>query len=752
MDALTTANLLAWSLQAGVIVLVAAPLPRLLGLWSPRVRMAYWRAVLVACLLLPLLQPWVVRQAPPALEVEATAEVVAGTANPATAATSAAPLASLPFWRRALPIDAAAVLVAGALLRLGWLGLGVITVGRLRRSARRLWPRPEAVDRAATLAETDAEFLVSATASRPVTCGVLWPVVLVPRTFESFPEHEQMAIACHELLHVNRSDWLRNAIDEVVRAVLWFHPPIWWLINQIQLAREQVVDREAVRRLGARQAYLEALLRMARPAPRLILSPATLFLKRAHLRQRVTLLVKEVSMSKARLAATLVVMAAVIVIGGSFATSAFPLQQAGAAKPGMATPEPKIDWLQPVTLKLSEGISVRQALTFVAQTARISITYEPGLDQALDMAIGPIETKDVNVLLAISQILGYPRLAFRVVGDRAIFVSAKLPAAGGPGGVTGAARPGVSTGTGSGIGAGGGSGVGGGRSTGVSGGVSGGVTGGVRGGVSGGVSGGVTGGVTTGAAASDVAPWRTTWPQDAIRVGGNIKPPTKLVDVKPVYPAIAQSARVQGVVICEVLIGSDGKVADAHILRSIPLLDQAALDAVTQWEFATTLLNGNPVPVIMTVTVNFTLDGGTPDLGLPVRDTATQQAAAVIEQYAAARQVAAASGFLVKYGQATDWPPEAIRVGANLKAPTRIMDVKPVYPEVAQKARVQGIVICEVLVRPDGTVADARVLRSIPLLDQAAFDAVLQWVFTPTLLNGNAVPIIMTVTVNFTLE
>jgi protein TonB len=209
---------------------------------------------------------------------------------------------------------------------------------------------------------------------------------------------------------------------------------------------------------------------------------------------------------------------------------------------------------------------------------------------------------------------------------------------------------------------------------------------------------------------------------------------------------------VQGVVICEALIGSDGKVTDAHILRSIPLLDQAAIEAVRQWEFTLTLLNGNPVPVIMTTTVNFTLDGGTPDLGVPVRDTATLQATAIAEQYVAARRAAAAGGLPVKYGQATDWPPEAIRVGGEIKPPTKIMNVRPVYPEVAQEARVQGVVICEVLVRPDGTVADARVLRSIPLLDQAAFNAVLQWVFTPTLLNGNAVPVIMTVTVNFTLE
>jgi protein TonB len=92
-----------------------------------------------------------------------------------------------------------------------------------------------------------------------------------------------------------------------------------------------------------------------------------------------------------------------------------------------------------------------------------------------------------------------------------------------------------------------------------------------------------------------------------VRVGGNIKPPTKTKDVRPVYPAIAQSARVQGVVIVEATIGPDGRVAEARVLRSIPLLDQAALDAVKQWQFTPTLLNGQAVPVIMTVTVNFTL-------------------------------------------------------------------------------------------------------------------------------------------------
>jgi len=73
-----------------------------------------------------------------------------------------------------------------------------------------------------------------------------------------------------------------------------------------------------------------------------------------------------------------------------------------------------------------------------------------------------------------------------------------------------------------------------------------------------------------------------------------------------VYPAIARSARVAGAVTIEATIGEDGKVIDAKVVRSVPLLDQAALDAVRQWEYMPSLLNGVPVPVLVTVTINFT--------------------------------------------------------------------------------------------------------------------------------------------------
>jgi TonB family protein len=91
----------------------------------------------------------------------------------------------------------------------------------------------------------------------------------------------------------------------------------------------------------------------------------------------------------------------------------------------------------------------------------------------------------------------------------------------------------------------------------------------------------------------------------AVRVGGAIRNPTKTKNVLPVYPAVAKSARIGGTVLVEATIGPDGKVADARIVRSVPLLDQAALDAVRRWEYEPTRVRGVAVPVIITVAINF---------------------------------------------------------------------------------------------------------------------------------------------------
>jgi protein TonB len=96
-------------------------------------------------------------------------------------------------------------------------------------------------------------------------------------------------------------------------------------------------------------------------------------------------------------------------------------------------------------------------------------------------------------------------------------------------------------------------------------------------------------------------------PPSIVRAGVGVREPKKIADVRPVYPAIAQSARVQGSVILEAVINERGAVERIKVLRSIPLLDGAAIAAVQAWRYTPTTLNGVPVSVLMTITINFTL-------------------------------------------------------------------------------------------------------------------------------------------------
>jgi len=94
-----------------------------------------------------------------------------------------------------------------------------------------------------------------------------------------------------------------------------------------------------------------------------------------------------------------------------------------------------------------------------------------------------------------------------------------------------------------------------------------------------------------------------------VRIAGKMQPPVKVKNVDPVYPAIARSARVGGTVVLEIDIDRTGRVTDARVIKSVPLLDQAALAAVRQWEYTPMRqggVSGVAVPVTLTVNINFT--------------------------------------------------------------------------------------------------------------------------------------------------
>ena len=126
---------------------------------------------------------------------------------------------------------------------------------------------------------------------------------------------------------------------------------------------------------------------------------------------------------------------------------------------------------------------------------------------------------------------------------------------------------------------------------------------GTRDGTEGGEPGGVGDGVAGATASSSVGVGRS----EPLRLGSTVAPPKKIKDVRPVYPPVALVTQARGTVILDVTIGTDGKVLDAKVIHSVPPLDLAALEAVRQWEYEPTRINGALVALIMTVVVNFAI-------------------------------------------------------------------------------------------------------------------------------------------------
>jgi protein TonB len=130
---------------------------------------------------------------------------------------------------------------------------------------------------------------------------------------------------------------------------------------------------------------------------------------------------------------------------------------------------------------------------------------------------------------------------------------------------------------------------------------------GFEGGIEGGVVGGAVGGVETGAPPPPPPPPPAPKPQGPVRVGGQIKAPSLVERVNPVYPAMAHAAQAEGSVVIEATVDKSGRVRAVRVVRGNPLLDAAAITAVKQWRYEPLRLNGDAMEFILTVTVNFSI-------------------------------------------------------------------------------------------------------------------------------------------------
>lgn len=140
-------------------------------------------------------------------------------------------------------------------------------------------------------------------------------------------------------------------------------------------------------------------------------------------------------------------------------------------------------------------------------------------------------------------------------------------------------------------------------------GVVGGVPGGVPGGTPGGVIGGIIGGIPSAAPPPPppVKKEEKPPPPQRIRVGGNVMAAKLVRQPKPTYPPLAKQARIQGVVRFQAMIGKNGTIQNLQLISGHPLLVPSATEAVKQWIYQPTLLNGEPVDVVTQIDVNFTL-------------------------------------------------------------------------------------------------------------------------------------------------
>jgi TonB family protein len=626
-------NFLTYSLQVALLVGVAGWIPAAVRLRSPKARLVFFQALLVACLLLPAMRPW-------------KTEVFAVERPMPVKATPSAPARLAPLPSPVLDPHHVvfALLAAGALVRLGMLALGMLRLRRYRLRSTRVDPGSGWA--------CEADIRISEDIAGPVTFGFLRPVILLPVRFIIMPRSMQDAILSHEVNHVRRGDWLFTAAEEFIRAGLWFHPAIWWLLGEIQLAREQAVDRAAIDMTNAREGYVDALLAAA-GAPGAAfeadLAPAPLFLRKRHLKQRVVSILKEKEMSKKQIVSTLAASFAVLATACWYVTAALPLAAqpqlladgAGITVDLMGAPlmhrspvlyspsarANKIEGAVVAQVKLDENGNVTDAAILSGPDELRVAVLQSVLSWHFAKEVGN-STRQVAVHFQVpAQAEQKPAYTVMVGGNSAVTVTATpLPhepfanrKSAGPS--PDAAPQTIRSITVAGLG----------------------------------VSedsvlsrlplhvgdawdpdspgklvtaahqidehlrlsfGMKADGVDVRIYSPSAFPLQP--PQQiaasplqvpgAIVVGGKVQAQKLTSNPQPIYPLIARQARISGTVELAAIIGKDGHVQELTVVSGHPLLRQASIDAVKQWVYQPTLLNEQPVVVSTTIDVIFSIE------------------------------------------------------------------------------------------------------------------------------------------------
>jgi TonB family protein len=540
---------LTYSAQILAVVGMAALAALVIRLPLPATRLHYWRAVVALCLLLPAVPA--LTPAGPVASV--TFELAAGGVAPVTPTVNGG--------AASLQTIAAGVIAAGILARLSWLSLGLLRLRRLRRRsapARLAVPLVELRDSIAPRAAVH----VTSDLGQPVTFGWRRPLVLLPPRFNTLSADAQRAVLCHELLHVRRHDWPGIVCEELIRAVFWFHPAMWWALEQVHLSREQVVDQQVVARTPARRAYMDALLQFA-DAPDAA-RPAIAFLRRRHLSSRLQQLSKEPHMTRLRLVSALSVLVVILTGTAAAVLSALPLDLPALGLQGTTTLEvrlaesaPAAGLVEAVVEGSTQKVYLQPRAIVTSADVQGARVVEAGNGR---YSVGVAFSAPASNRLAESTSVHIGRPVAILLDGRVISAPVVRSAI---------------------------------RDSAV-------------------ITGDFTRAEADRIAASFGASGAPAAPGQAIYRGQDpgVVMPVVVSEVKPQYTAAALQAKIQGDVEMELVVRADGTVDDVAVTQSLDSvygLDDAALDAAGRWTFKPGTKDGRPVDVLVHLNMRFTL-------------------------------------------------------------------------------------------------------------------------------------------------
>ena len=551
MTALALA-LLVYSAQLLAVVAVAAAAAAVLRLTVPSTQLAYWRAVGVLCLLLPV-QSLVRPDGPVASVTFPAIDTASVHAAVAASRSSFAALATALVWAYA----------AGAIARLVWLLAGAIRLRNIRERSLPAALDPE-LDALRREIAPRAEFRWTGEIDQPVTFGLIRPIVLLPSRFAALGREARCAVACHELLHVRRRDWAWIVVEEHLRAVFWFHPGAWWVLEEVQLSREQLVDRTVVTRVSSRRAYMEALLAFADGGR--VVSPSIAFLRRRHLQFRLRQLAKEPHMTGRRTFWTMTALALITGVAAAGVVRAIPLdvpfpglQAASSARLEIRLAETEASaGLVPTVGPGGDSFYLHPEPVATAADVTAANVVASGSSQ-FGVAVRFSDAASSRLLAATQAHVGRP-MAVLLDGEVIAAPTVRAP-------VEGSAV----------------------------------------------ISGNFTEDQATRIAralvpAASVEPAAPQKAVDAKAFG--VTMPAVTSKVQPRYTAAAMEAKIEGVVMMDVIVEADGSVGHVEITNSLDAvygLDDEAIDAVRQWQFTPGTAGGKTVPVRVTIEMRFTL-------------------------------------------------------------------------------------------------------------------------------------------------